>query len=37
MRIGLIIFAIWCFYLMKHAEGNRSTDAVSWESESSTA
>jgi len=34
MRIGIVIFAIWCFYLMKHAEGIEPTDAVSWKSES---
>ena len=33
MRIGLIIFTLWCFYLMKHAKGIERTNAIVWESE----
>jgi len=33
MRIGIVIFAIWCFYLMKHAEGIEQGNGTIWEGE----
>ena len=33
MRIGIVIFTLWCCYLMHHAKGTQPGNAISWKGE----